>query len=597
MSRKNKSRSDKKQKRKVRRKTKRYLNRMKMLEAVSKAAGGSCSSNVILNNDGTKVNNSQKNQIDERPSTSQKAKKQFSPKKNNKRSPWRNSSGKVNKFKKIRDDQRKLVRRSVYFVKDNQTNKILTPRKVSPMKKLKKRLINQNNSRKKKNHVIKGKSKDEREEGEICSDIDESLGNNETDTIQNKNNKQYESDDDDCVVIEPTLDEITVDDCDDKDVDNKNNDKDDVGSASDVSTHYESIMDSFAQRISSTPCQLNKPSYASVLKNSKNEEKNNYEENLPFYVDVGRGSIYESINSTDTFDDYNKLSTLKEKSPTTQRTVRLKETTEAQIIDLDSSCYDKTNSTLKKKSLNLTEIDDKDDDDDGDDDSVIFISEENGNDFIPINDPKLPAQASKTRDVSPTRPVNRLRTNILFTQSETKKLNEYNTNTYNPGGKEGLTSGKRMVIIDGSNVAFKHGLDQVFSVKGLKIAIEYFEKMGHEVKAVIPQFRMNRNKSTDTDELLRLHKAGKIVQTPCKNLPGLTSISYDDRFVLQLAFELDAAIVSNDNYRDLLHENPAFKKIIENRVIGYTWCNDIFILPKDPYGKWGPTLQQILNRS
>lgn len=67
-------------------------------------------------------------------------------------------------------------------------------------------------------------------------------------------------------------------------------------------------------------------------------------------------------------------------------------------------------------------------------------------------------------------------------------------------------------------------------------------------------------------------------------------------FILQLAFELDAAIVSNDNYRDLLHETPSFKKIIENRVIGYTWCNDIFILPKDPYGKWGPALHQILNR-
>lgn len=53
--------------------------------------------------------------------------------------------------------------------------------------------------------------------------------------------------------------------------------------------------------------------------------------------------------------------------------------------------------------------------------------------------------------------------------------------------------------------------------------------MGHEVKAVIPQFRMNKSKSTDPEELERLHKAGKIVQTPCKNLPGLTSTSYDDR--------------------------------------------------------------------
>lgn len=67
-------------------------------------------------------------------------------------------------------------------------------------------------------------------------------------------------------------------------------------------------------------------------------------------------------------------------------------------------------------------------------------------------------------------------------------------------------------------------------------------------------------------------------------------------FTLQLAFELDAAIISNDNFRDLVNENPAFKRIVECRVISYSWCNDIFILPKDPYGKKGPALESILER-
>lgn len=67
-------------------------------------------------------------------------------------------------------------------------------------------------------------------------------------------------------------------------------------------------------------------------------------------------------------------------------------------------------------------------------------------------------------------------------------------------------------------------------------------------------------------------------------------------FTLQLAFEMDAAIISNDNFRDLINENPAFKKIIESRVISYSWCDDIFILPKDPYGKYGPVLEAILER-
>ena len=28
-----------------------------------------------------------------------------------------------------------------------------------------------------------------------------------------------------------------------------------------------------------------------------------------------------------------------------------------------------------------------------------------------------------------------------------------------------------------------------------------------------------------------------------------------------------------------------FKEIIENRVVGYTWVKDLFIIPADPYGK------------
>lgn len=74
---------------------------------------------------------------------------------------------------------------------------------------------------------------------------------------------------------------------------------------------------------------------------------------------------------------------------------------------------------------------------------------------------------------------------------------------------------------------YSHALNKEFSVKGLKICIEYFEKMGHDVKAVVPQFRMHR--CSDTAAMFELHSAGKIVVTPCKNLPGKFTISYDDR--------------------------------------------------------------------
>lgn len=61
--------------------------------------------------------------------------------------------------------------------------------------------------------------------------------------------------------------------------------------------------------------------------------------------------------------------------------------------------------------------------------------------------------------------------------------------------------------------------------------------------------------SSDPALLDQLQKQGRVILTPCKNLPGKHSVSYDDRFILDLAVEFDAAIISNDNYRDLLRED------------------------------------------
>ncbi|XP_001986814.2 uncharacterized protein LOC6559395 isoform X2 [Drosophila grimshawi] len=253
------------------------------------------------------------------------------------------------------------------------------------------------------------------------------------------------------------------------------------------------------------------------------------------------------------------------------------------------------------------------------DDSVIIIEES----FIPLptdDKPKKPLnkkykrweqkklgdQASQKKQpvennvgmgVNPPKMYRQRMSPQLFTTTERKKLADYNSNTYNPDKETGADepiSNKRSIIIDGSNVAFGHGCSNMFSSEGIKYCVEYFQKMGHDVKAVIPLFRRNATKSTNPEILDQLHRDGKIVFTPCKNLPNQQSISYDDRFILQLAYERNAAVVSNDNYRDLIHENPAFKKIIENRVIGYSWCDNILILPKDPYGRFGPQLDEIL---
>lgn len=75
---------------------------------------------------------------------------------------------------------------------------------------------------------------------------------------------------------------------------------------------------------------------------------------------------------------------------------------------------------------------------------------------------------------------------------------------------------------------------------------------------------MRMSKSTDPTTLDKLHRADKIWLSPSKNLPGGYASPYDDRFILEIAEKFDAAVVSNDSYKDLLDENPSkFSLFIE----------------------------------
>jgi ribonuclease ZC3H12 len=60
-------------------------------------------------------------------------------------------------------------------------------------------------------------------------------------------------------------------------------------------------------------------------------------------------------------------------------------------------------------------------------------------------------------------------------------------------------SGLRPVVIDGSNVAMSHGRHMnVFSVKGIKMVVEFFKERGHKnVVAFLPEYRKKNRFSTD----------------------------------------------------------------------------------------------------
>lgn len=62
-----------------------------------------------------------------------------------------------------------------------------------------------------------------------------------------------------------------------------------------------------------------------------------------------------------------------------------------------------------------------------------------------------------------------------------------------------------------------------------------------------------------------------------------------------MASENDGIVVSNDNYRDLANESIEFKKVVEERVLMYSFVADRFMPPDDPLGRRaGPTLDNFL---
>lgn len=54
-------------------------------------------------------------------------------------------------------------------------------------------------------------------------------------------------------------------------------------------------------------------------------------------------------------------------------------------------------------------------------------------------------------------------------------------------------------------------------------------------------------------------------------------------------------IVSNDNYRDLVEEDPLMRETVESRLLMFNWvAGDTLMFPQDPLGRHGPNLDTFL---
>ncbi|MCI4395727.1 hypothetical protein PGIGA_G00195300 [Pangasianodon gigas] len=159
----------------------------------------------------------------------------------------------------------------------------------------------------------------------------------------------------------------------------------------------------------------------------------------------------------------------------------------------------------------------------------------------------------------------------------------------------------RPVVIDGSNVAISHGNKKVFSCRGIQLAVQWFWEKGiRDITVFVPLWRKEQSRPeapiTDQHILDELERRNILVYTPSRCVNGKRVVCYDDRYIVKLAYNSDGIIVSNDNYRDLQLENPKWKKFIEERLLMYTFANDIFMPPDDPLGRNGPMIENFLRK-
>ncbi|XP_060937150.1 endoribonuclease ZC3H12A [Limanda limanda] len=159
----------------------------------------------------------------------------------------------------------------------------------------------------------------------------------------------------------------------------------------------------------------------------------------------------------------------------------------------------------------------------------------------------------------------------------------------------------RPIVIDGSNVAMSHGNKEVFSCRGIQLAVNFFLDRGHSsVTVFVPSWRREQPRPdapiTDQHVLMDLERRKIVVFTPSRRVGGKRVVCYDDRFIVKLAYESEGVIVSNDTYRDLQGERPEWKKCIEERLLMFSFVNDKFMPPDDPLGRRGPSLNNLLRK-
>lgn len=68
-----------------------------------------------------------------------------------------------------------------------------------------------------------------------------------------------------------------------------------------------------------------------------------------------------------------------------------------------------------------------------------------------------------------------------------------------------ITDEKPLIVIDASNVAMRHGKNSFFSVKGIQVVVEYWQKNGHKVVCFLPDYLFSHDQVNLKKKLSQLN--------------------------------------------------------------------------------------------
>ncbi|KAM9201942.1 protein NYNRIN [Dugong dugon] len=156
--------------------------------------------------------------------------------------------------------------------------------------------------------------------------------------------------------------------------------------------------------------------------------------------------------------------------------------------------------------------------------------------------------------------------------------------------------GLQRVVIDGSSVAMVHGLQHFFSCRGIAMAVQFFWNRGHrEVTVFVPTWQLKKNRRVrESHFLTKLHSLKMLSITPSQLENGKKITTYDYRFMVKLAEETDGIIVTNEQIHILM--NNSKKLMVKDRLLPFTFAGNLFMVPDDPLGRDGPTLDEFLKK-